>query len=107
MGRITMLYVRVIKGGFRHRFRLAKLTRWPLLGRMMDHTFFGGDDIYVLPKEMPGHIVDIPLDLPDQTREDTVLPSEVVRHFVRALSLPLHHELLHMPHLGPLSRLSS
>jgi ferredoxin len=77
-----MLYVRVIKGGFRHRFRLAKLTRWPLLGRMMDHTFFGGDDIYVLPKETSGHIVDIPLDLPDQTREDTVLPSEVVRHFV-------------------------
>lgn len=77
-----MLYVRIIKGGFRYRFRLANLTRWPLLGRMMDRAFFEGDDIYVLPKETTGRMVDISLDLPDQVREDAMVPSEVVRHFV-------------------------
>ncbi len=82
MGRLTMLYVRVIKGGFRHRFTLAKLTRWPLLGRAMDKTFFDGDDIYVLPKETSFKVRNIPLDLAVPEREDTVLPSEVIRHFI-------------------------
>lgn len=77
-----MLYVRAIKGGFRYRFSLAKLTRWPLLGRVMDRTFFDGDDIYVLPKESSLKVRDIPLDLAAPEREDTVLPSEVIRHFI-------------------------
>ncbi len=82
MGRMTMLYVRLIKGGFNYRFRLAKLTRWPLLGRIMDKTFFDGDDIYVLPKESSLKVREIPLDLAAPEREDTVLPSEVIRHFI-------------------------
>lgn len=82
MGRLTMMYVRVIKSGFRYRFSLAKLTRWPLLGRMMDRTFFEGDDIYVLPKESSLKVREIPLDLPAPEREDTVLPSEIIRHFI-------------------------
>ena len=82
VGRWTMLYVRLIRGGFRYRFKLARLTRWPLLGRMMDRAFFEGDDIIVLPKQAAGHIVDIPVDLPAPMRESMVIPSEVVRHFV-------------------------
>ena len=82
MGRLTMVYVRAIKGGFRYRFSLAKLTRWPLLGRLMDHAFFDGDDIYVLPRESSLKVRDIPLDLAAPEREDTVLPSEVIRHFI-------------------------
>ncbi len=82
MGRLTMLYVRAIKGGFRYRFSLAKMTRWPLVGRMMDKAFFDGDDIYVLPKESSLKVREIPLDLAAPEREDTVLPSEVIRHFI-------------------------
>ena len=82
MGRLTMIYVRAIKGGFRYRFSLARLTRWPLLGRMMDRTFFDGDDIYVLPKESSLKERDIPLDLAVPEREDIVLPSEIIRHFI-------------------------
>jgi ferredoxin len=82
MGRMTMVYVRLIKGGFKHRFRLARLTRWPLFGGMMDKAFFDGDDIYVLPKESALKVRDIPLDIPMPEREDLVLPSEVIRHFI-------------------------
>ncbi|HUT28036.1 MAG TPA: 4Fe-4S binding protein [Methanomassiliicoccales archaeon] len=82
MGRKTMIYVRLIKRGFRFRFGLAKLTRLPLLGRMMDHAFFDGDDIFILPKERPTRTTEIIVDLPAPEREDTVLPSAVVRHFV-------------------------
>jgi len=82
LGRLTMLYVRAIKSGFRYRFSLAKLTRWPLLGRIVDRTFFDGDDIYVLPKESSLKVRDIPLDLAVPDREDTVLPSEAIRHFI-------------------------
>jgi len=82
LGRLTMLYVRAIKGGFRYRFSLAKMTRWPLVGRLMDKTFFDGDYIYVLPRESSLKVRDIPLDLAAPEREDTVLPSEVIRHFI-------------------------
>jgi len=79
---MTMLYVRLIKGGFNYRFRLAKMTRWPLLGRMMDNAFFRGDDIYVLPKDSSLKVMDIPVDLSVPERQDLVLPSEVIRHFI-------------------------
>jgi len=82
MSLMTMLYVRLIKGGFKHRFKLAKLTRWPLLGRVMDKAFFEGDDIYVIPKETSMRTMDVPMDIPMPEREDLVLPSEVVRHFI-------------------------
>lgn len=82
MGRLTMLYVRAIKSGFRYRSSLARLTRWPLLGRMMDRTFFDGDDIYVLPKDDTFRVMEIPLDLAAPEREDTVLPSEIISHFI-------------------------
>lgn len=82
MGRTTALYVKLIKKGFRYRFSLAKLTRWPLLGRMMDKALFDGDEMYVLPKETSLKVRDIPIDLPVPPREDVVLPSEVIRHFI-------------------------
>ncbi|MBN1109206.1 MAG: hypothetical protein JXA45_00445, partial [Methanomassiliicoccales archaeon] len=72
MSRWTMLYVRIIRRGFRYRFKLARLTRWPLLGRLMDKAFFEGDDIMVIPKEVSGHVLDIPVDLPAPSREDLV-----------------------------------
>lgn len=49
LSRWTMLYVRIIRRGFHHCFKQARLTRWTLLGRPMDKTFFEGDDIMVPP----------------------------------------------------------
>ena len=82
LGRMTMLYVRAIKGGFGHRFALARLTRWPLLGRAVDRALFDGDEIYVLPKGSSVTLREIPLDIPVPDREDVVLPSEIVRYFI-------------------------
>ncbi|MDD1771992.1 MAG: 4Fe-4S binding protein [Methanomassiliicoccales archaeon] len=79
---MTMLYVRIINSGFRHRSSLAKLTRWPLLGRMMDKALFDGDDIYILPKDSVLRTTEIPLDIPAPERQDIVLPSEVIKHFI-------------------------
>lgn len=82
MGRMTMLYVRFIRGNFHRRFTLAKMTRWPVLGRLMDKALFDGDEIYILPKEPTTRFREIPLDIPAPEREDVVLPSEVIRHFI-------------------------
>ncbi|TFG55328.1 MAG: 4Fe-4S dicluster domain-containing protein [Methanomassiliicoccus sp.] len=77
-----MLNVRLIRKGFRYRSGLARLTRVPLIGKLMDRVFFDGDDIYVLPKEPLSKTTEIFVDLVVPGRDDTVLPSEVVRHFV-------------------------
>lgn len=77
-----MLYVRFVNGNFHRRFTLAKMTRWPIIGRLMDKALFEGDEIYILPKESSLKVRDIPLDISAPEREDLVLPSEVLRHFI-------------------------
>ena len=44
-------FVRLIRAGFPHRFRLATLTRVPGLRALLDHMLFAGDDIIYLPKD--------------------------------------------------------
>jgi ferredoxin len=70
-------FVNLVKKYFPSRFSLAKLTRVPVLGRAIDYGLFDGDDIIYLPKD--GVIqIDEPLDGP----EETVLPSQLVDHFI-------------------------
>ncbi len=66
----------VIKKGFPFRFYLAKLTRIPLLKRIMEFLFFEGDDMLYLPKDTVVHV--------NQSVEpqSMVLPSQVVEHFI-------------------------
>ncbi len=73
--------VTLLKAAFPQRFRLARLTRVPLFGQVIDHLLFGGDDIIYLPQDRVIHI-DTPLEMP----EETALPSQVVEHFIERAS---------------------
>ncbi|MDZ7293882.1 MAG: 4Fe-4S binding protein [candidate division KSB1 bacterium] len=70
-------FVELLKRGFAQRFRLARLSRVPLLGRIFDRLLFAGDDIIFLPRSEVVHVhqsVAVP--------EQTVLPAQVVHHFI-------------------------
>ncbi len=70
-------FTEMIKKSFPSRFRLAKLTKVPVLGGLMDRWLFWGDDIVYLPKDKTvkvGEAVHSPGEL--------MLPSQVVEHFI-------------------------
>lgn len=71
--------VRLLKSNFRHRFRLAKLSRLPLLGPVMDWMLFSGDDLVVLPKD---RVVELEVNRRIEPPLNIVLPSEVVHRFI-------------------------
>ncbi|MFP4474233.1 MAG: DUF362 domain-containing protein [Desulfatibacillaceae bacterium] len=71
----------LLKHLFPARFLLARATRVPLLGRLIDLALFNGDDIYYLPDN---RVVEINATLPPPG--DTVLPSAVAEHFVKTAS---------------------
>lgn len=71
-------FTNLLKKGFPYRFFLARLTRVPILGRVMDFLFFEGDDIIYLPKDKV-----IQVNQSVTAPGDMVLPSQVVKHFIR------------------------
>ena len=44
------LLVKLLKSAFPHRFLIAKLTKKPIFGGIIDHMLFKGDDMIYLPK---------------------------------------------------------
>jgi len=68
----------LINKTFGQRFLLSRLTRWPVLGGFLDRWLFQGDDIFFLPAD---RTLPVLRDLPDP--QSTVLPSQVVEHFIR------------------------
>lgn len=56
---------------------MARFTRTPLIGQLIDYALFGGDDIIYLPKDNL-----IQVNEPIERPADTVLPSDVVAHFI-------------------------
>ena len=73
--------VELIKKSFPGRFLVARATRLPLLGRMMDHLLFEGDDLFYLPRDRS-----IKVDWSPIAAEEMVLPSQVVEHFIERAS---------------------
>lgn len=74
-------FVNLIKKAYPSRFGAAKLTRLPLVGRIVEYGLFKGDDIIYLPRDNTVRI--------DQSIEglgNTVLPSQVVEHFIERAS---------------------
>jgi hypothetical protein len=69
--------VALIRAGFPARFMLAGMTRWPVLGGMLEKWLFGGDDLVIVPSDRVIKI-DRCVDLPDQV----VLPSMLVERFI-------------------------
>ena len=65
---------------FSRRFFLSRLSRYPVLGRLIEFLLFEDDDIIYLPRDRS---VSIPVNASLKSREDTVLPSQVLEHFIR------------------------
>jgi len=71
---------KLINKTFHQRFCLSRLSRYPLLGRLIEYLLFEDDDIIYLPKN---GAISIPVHATLQPREDTVMPSRVLEHFIR------------------------
>jgi ferredoxin len=74
-------FVNLLKKAYPGRFHAAKLTRLPIIGRIVDHALFKGDDVIYLPRDNVVRTV-IQVDQPVESAEDVVLPSQVVEHFI-------------------------
>lgn len=80
-------FVRLLEKIYPARFRLARATHVPLIRRITDRLLFDGDDIIYLPQDRAVIQVNQALDAP----EETVLPSQVVEHFIEQAS---HHWIM-------------
>jgi ferredoxin len=70
-------FVSLIKRAFPGRFLLARMTRLPVIGALIDRAIFWGDDIVYLPKNTL-----IQIDQPVESGSDVALPSQIVEHFI-------------------------
>ena len=71
-------FVNLLKWAFPSRHAMARMTHVPLIGRVVDHWIFRGDEMYMLP-----------IDQTIQVHEDInqpqsmVIPSQVVDHYIK------------------------
>ena len=74
-------FVNFLKKIYPTRRGLARLTRLPLIGELVDYLVFRGDDMLILPRD---HTIQIneAIDQP----ESTIIPSHVVEHFIEQAS---------------------
>jgi ferredoxin len=76
-----MWIVNLLKMSFGLRYFGAEMTKWPVIGRVMERALFNGhrsgDALFYLPKDRV--IVDEAID----EQDNLVAPSEVVTHFIR------------------------
>jgi ferredoxin len=81
----SVLFVHLLKKVFPNRFAAARATKVPIIGEILDRWLFEGDDLMVLPKDQAIETIEInrSLDRPGET----VLPSEVVEHFIEQASV--------------------
>jgi ferredoxin len=70
-------FVEILKKVFPGRFLLAKTTKVPILGSMLDHALFEGDDLMYLPRTET-----IDINQPLNHHEEVVIPTQVVEHFI-------------------------
>jgi NAD-dependent dihydropyrimidine dehydrogenase PreA subunit len=70
-------FVELIKKTFPNRFVVAKLTKLPVVGGLMDRWLSEGDDLIYLPRDRV-----IPVNQTLAAPESIVLPSQVVEHFI-------------------------
>jgi ferredoxin len=73
----SLWIVDIIKKSFPGRFLAARVTQIPVVGDLIERTFFKGDDLLYLPKDHTIQIND-----PIENPLNVVLPSQVVEHFI-------------------------
>jgi ferredoxin len=84
MGVRTDLASKVIRGGFKHRFLMARMTRIPALGRAVELVFFEEDEMIYLPKDSVVGSRKKTISISKEVgRSDMVMPSQVIEHFLR------------------------
>jgi len=76
MGR-PVWFVELIKKTFPNRFAVAKLTKWPVIGGILEGWLSEGDDLIYLPRNEV-----IPLNQSVDLPGSMVLPSQVVDYFI-------------------------
>jgi len=70
-------FTEFVKKIFPSRYLLARVTRLPLVGSLVDHTLFDGDDMIYLPGNQKIEIHEaIPVN------QQVVVPAQVVEHFI-------------------------
>jgi ferredoxin len=74
-------FVQLLKKTFPNVRMVAKATKVPLIGRIVDYMLFQGDDIIYLPKDIVAKKV-IQINQPIAQPDETVLPSQIVHHFI-------------------------
>ena len=70
----------IINKTFSQRFFWSRLSQYPVIGRLIEYLLFEDDDIIYLPRDTA---VSIPVNAPLTPRADTVMPSQVLEHFIR------------------------
>ncbi len=79
-------FVNFLKFIYPTRQVLAKMTRIPLVGEVVDHIFFRGDEVFFLPRDQTIQ-VNAPLDSP----ESVIIPSLIVEHYINQAN---HHWIM-------------
>lgn len=74
-------FVHLLKKTFPNVRMIAKATRIPIIGRIIDYMLFQGDDIIYLPKNRVAKQV-IQVGQSIEQPDETVLPSQIVHHFI-------------------------
>ncbi len=74
-------FVEFLRKSYAKRVPLVKLTRLPVIGQVVEQLLFKGDHAFFLPKD---NVIQIHEAIPEP--ENTVLPSEVVDHFIEQAS---------------------
>jgi len=79
-----MWFVDLLKKSFGLRNIGAKMTNWPVLGRVMERALFNGhrtgDALFYLPKD------EVVINQKIEANENVVVPSAVVEHFITEAS---------------------
>jgi len=74
-------FVNLLKKHFKLRYFGAEMTKWPILGRMMEHALFNGhrtgDALFYLPKDR------VLINQEIAPPENLAAPSIVVEHFIQ------------------------
>lgn len=79
-------FVSLLRRLFPGRFLLARATRLPGLGHLVERLLFAGDDLMLVPNlEQPPRTLSVNRTLP--APEQVVVPSPLVEHFIRAASV--------------------
>lgn len=73
-------FVELLKKIYPSRFFVAKATRLPIIGRLIDRWLFGGDGLIFLPQARSVRTVSI--DRSIEQPDEMVLPSRVVEYFI-------------------------